>query len=283
MFTLNCKGKLLTIEEPVVMGIINSTPDSFYQGSRKQSVDEVLFTAEKMIGEGVTILDVGGQSTRPGSAQVSEDEELKRVIPSIEMLARTFPGQIISVDSFYSTVAKHAIEAGASIINDVSGGGIDRNMFQTIADLQVPYVLMHIRGKPATMQSNPFYENVVTEVFDQLNFQVDQLRKLGVHDIIIDPGFGFGKTIAHNFRLLNDLLFFRKLGLPLMAGLSRKATVYKTLDCLPEEALNGTTVIHTIALMQGADILRAHDVKEAMEAIKMVTAYKKEKEQPGLL
>jgi dihydropteroate synthase len=275
MFTLNCKGQLLVIEHPIVMGIINTTPDSFYSGSRINTTAEILFLAEKMIGDGAAILDIGGQSTRPGSEQVNADEELKRVLPAVEAIHRKFPEQIISIDTFYSKVAKEAVDAGASIVNDVSAGTMDEELLPTVAALKIPYVLMHMLGKPQTMQVAPAYKNVTLDVFDFLNFKVAELIQMGMHDIIIDPGFGFGKTASHNFQLLRELSFFQQLNKPVMVGLSRKATVYKTLGIAAEEALNGTTVLHTMALVNGANILRVHDVKEAVQAIKLFNEYKK--------
>lgn len=275
MFTLNCKGRLLIIDQPIVMGIINTTPDSFYKGSRKRTGDEIIFTAEKMIAEGAAILDIGGQSTRPGSTQLSAEEELQRVIPSIEAIAKRFPNQIISVDTFYARVAKAAVEAGADIVNDISGASLDTDLLSTVAAMKVPYVLMHMKGHPHTMQQNPVYENIVLDVFDTLNFKIAELTQIGITDIIIDPGFGFGKTTAQNFILLKQLSYFKEMGKPVMAGLSRKATIYKTLEITAEEALNGSTVLHTIALLNGASILRVHDVKEAVEAVRLVKAYAK--------
>lgn len=275
MFTLNCKEKLLVIEEPIVMGIINTTPDSFYSGSRANFIDDILFRAERMTSEGATILDIGGQSTRPNSEQISVDEELKRVLPAIEAIHKSFPDQIISIDTFYSSVAKQAVDAGASIVNDVSAGTIDMDLLSTVVQLKVPYVLMHMLGKPQTMQKNPEYKNVTLDVFDFLNFKIAELTALGIHDIIVDVGFGFGKTTANNFQLLRELSFFKQLNKPVMVGLSRKASIYKTLDITAEEALNGTTVMHALALINGANILRVHDAKEAMQAIKLVAAYKK--------
>ena len=273
MFTLNCKGRLLVIDQPLVMGIINTTPDSFFSGSRASHSDEVLFRAEAMIKEGAAILDLGGQSTRPGSEPVSAGEELRRVIPAVEAISRRFPEAVISIDSYYSSVVQAAIHAGAHMVNDVSSGSLDVELLPAVAALQVPYVLMHMKGHPQTMHLNPAYDNVVIEVFDALNFKISQLTLAGVQDIIVDPGFGFGKTIEHNFQLLKNLSFFRQLNKPLMVGLSRKATVYKTLNTTPEEALNGTTVLHTIALMNGAQILRVHDVKEAVQAVRLWLTY----------
>lgn len=275
MYTLNCKGKILVINQPIVMGIINTTPDSFFPGSRTHAVDEILFRAEKMIREGATILDVGGQSTRPKSQQISADEELKRVLPAIEAIHKNFPEQIISIDTFYSKVVKETVDAGAGIVNDVSAGIMDAGLLSTVAALKVPYVLMHMLGKPQTMQQNPRYKNVTLEVFDFLNFKIPEITGLGIHDIIIDVGFGFGKAASHNFQLLRELSFFQHLNKPVLAGLSRKATIYKTLAITAEEALNGTTVMHTIALLNGANILRVHDVKEAMQTVKLYIEYKK--------
>ncbi|HEV7331096.1 MAG TPA: dihydropteroate synthase [Flavisolibacter sp.] len=275
MFTLNCKGQLLVIDKPIVMGILNTTPDSFYAGSRIEQRDDLLYRVETMLNEGAAILDIGGQSTRPNSERVAAEEEMNRVVPAIEIISRNFPEVIISIDTFYAAVAREAVAAGASIVNDVSAGTLDKDLLPTVASLGVPYVLMHMKGNPQTMQQNPVYENVTLEVFDHLSFTLKSLHQQGIHDIIIDPGFGFGKTIAHNFQLLRELSFFQQLGKPLLAGLSRKGTVYKTLNTTPEKALNGTTVLHTIALMNGATILRAHDVKEAKEAIDLFQAYQK--------
>lgn len=267
----------MVIDEPIVMGIINITPDSFFSGSRSAG-DAILFRAEKMIEEGAAILDIGGQSTRPNSVSISADEELKRVLPAIESIHKKFPAQLISVDTFYAKVAKEAVAAGASIVNDVSAGTLDENLITTVASLQVPYVLMHMKGIPQSMQQNPFYQNVTLEVFDFLSFRMIEFIKAGINDIVIDVGFGFGKNASHNFQLLHHLSFFKQLNKPLLAGLSRKATIYKTLGITAEKALNGTTVLHTIALMNGANILRAHDVKEAAEVIQLFVAYKKEEQ-----
>jgi dihydropteroate synthase len=272
MFTLNCNGRLLIVDKPLVMGIINATPDSFYEASRQQTVDAILKQAEKMIKDGADILDIGGQSTRPGSSVVAPEEELKRVIPAIEAIQQNFPETFISVDTYYSPVAKEAVIAGASIINDVSAGSMDENMIMTVAALKVPYVLMHMQGTPQNMHQSPTYENVTRDVLDFFIAKIDELKKAGVHDIIIDPGFGFGKTIAHNFELLRNLAVFKILDHPILSGISRKSTIYKTLGITAAEALNGTTVLNTIGLMNGASILRVHDVKEAKEAIKLVAA-----------
>ena len=275
MYTLNCKGRLLVLNEPIVMGIINATPDSFYSGSRIGGIDAVLQKTEQMIKDGADIIDIGGQSTRPNSKRISADEESERVIPFVEAIHKNFPQAIISIDSFYSAVVKKAVAAGASIVNDVSAGTIDENLVPTVASLKVPYVLMHMKGDPQTMQQNPAYNNVVLDVFDFLNQKINQLHSAGIVDIIVDPGFGFGKTIEHNFELLNGLNFFRQLSKPVLVGMSRKATVYKTLGINSGEALNGTTVLNTMALLNGASILRVHDVKEAKQAIQLVQALTK--------
>ncbi len=273
MFTLNCKGRLLVIDEPIVMGIINVTPDSFYSGSRQPGIDAVLKEADKMLTEGATILDIGGQSTRPGSEPIGADNELQRVIPAIEAIASRFPDSYISVDTYHTKVAATAVAAGASIVNDISSGEMDAEMIETVASLQVPYIAMHMKGTPATMQQNAQYENVTREVLDYFIKKTEQCRLAGINDVIIDPGFGFGKTIQHNFQLLKDLAVFKILQKPVLAGLSRKATIYKTLGTTAGEALNGTTVLNTIALLNGANILRVHDVKEAKEAVKLIGAY----------
>jgi len=267
MFTLNCNGRLLVIDKPLVMGIINATPDSFYEGSRFSGTGKILAQAEKMISEGADLLDIGGQSTRPGSEQVSEDAELSRIVEGIETIHQKFPEIFISVDTYYSTVARKCVEAGANIVNDVSSGTMDKDMLPTIAALQVPYIAMHMKGTPQTMQQLANYENVTREVLDFFIRKKNECKIAGVTDVIIDPGFGFAKTIAHNFQLLKDLSVFKMLDAPLLAGLSRKSTIYKTLGISPGEALNGTTVLNTIALMNGANILRVHDVKEAKEAV----------------
>ncbi len=274
MFTLNCKGKLLVVDKPQVMGIINTTPDSFYPGSRYEGVETVLRQAEQMLKDGATILDIGGQSTRPGCEKVSPDEELKRVIAPIEAIHKNFPDAFISIDSYYSDVVAEAVAAGANIINDISAGSIDSKMIETVAALKVPYILMHMQGTPQTMHHQPEYENVTKEVLDFLIKKVSGIRKAGITDIIIDPGLGFGKTISHNFKLLHDLSVFKMLECPILLGISRKSTIYKSLGITSEEALNGTSVLHTIGLLNGASILRVHDVKEAIETIKLVEFYK---------
>jgi dihydropteroate synthase len=275
MFTLNCKGKLLTIENPIVMGIINVTPDSFYEGSRFMGEENILQQAEKMLNEGADILDIGGQSTRPGSRELNDEEELSRIISPIKLLHQHFPEAIISVDTYHSKVAVEAVSAGASMVNDISGGNLDDDMLSTVGKLNVPYICMHMLGTPQTMQKEPVYENVTRQLLDFFINKIADCKKAGIHDVIIDPGFGFGKTIRYNFELLKNLSVFKMLEKPLMAGISRKSTIYKTLGVTANDALNGTTVINTIALLNGANILRVHDVKEAKEAVKLVSELQK--------
>lgn len=272
MFTLNCKGRLLDVEKPAVMAIINITPDSFYTGSRFETIDGILKKAEQFLQEGASILDIGGQSTRPGSIALTADEELQRIITPIEALQREFPEAILSVDTYHSKVALETVQAGASIVNDISAGQLDPKMIETVAALKVPYILMHMQGTPQTMQEHPTYTNVTSEVLDFFIQKIAELKNAGITDIIADPGFGFGKTIAHNFQLLRELAVFKILSCPLLLGISRKSTIYKTLGVTAAESLNGSTVLHTIGLMNGVSILRVHDVKEAMEAIRLVSA-----------
>jgi dihydropteroate synthase len=254
------------------MGIINITPDSFYAGSRQTHIDGISRQAELMINEGADILDIGAQSTRPGSDAVTAEEELKRVIPAVAHIHRLFPHIVLSIDTYYSRVAAEAVSAGAAMVNDIGGGNLDNEMFSVVASLNVPYILMHIKGNPQTMQLEAQYENVTREVLDYFIRRVSEARQAGIRDVIMDPGFGFAKASAHNFELLKKLSLLKIAGCPILLGLSRKATIYKTLGITVEEALNGTTVLHTIGLMNGADILRVHDVKEAKEAIKLVMA-----------
>jgi dihydropteroate synthase len=271
MYTLNCKGRLLVIEKPLVMGIINTTPDSFYEGSRFMGETGVLKQAEQMLQAGADLLDIGGQSTRPNSTLVSVEEETQRVVGAIESLHYNFPEAIISIDTYYAQVATEAVAAGASIVNDISAGTIDPLMISTTGRLQVPYVCTHMKGTPATMQQQATYENVTREVLDFFIQKIAECHSAGITDIIIDPGFGFAKTPAHNFTLLKDLAALAMLDKPILIGLSRKSTIYKTLGITAAEALNGTTVLHTVALLNGANILRVHDVKEAKEAIQLVS------------
>ncbi|GGA83484.1 dihydropteroate synthase [Puia dinghuensis] len=274
MFTLNGKGRLLTANRPLVMGILNRTPDSFYSGSRVADDTHLIQQADKMICEGADILDIGGQSTRPHAEQLGEEEELRRVVGAIQLLHREWPDVPLSVDTWFSRVAREAVAAGASMVNDISGGTLDPEMLATVGSLRVPYICMHMKGTPATMNNEAVYEDVVREVLDFFIRRMEDCRRAGIHDVILDPGFGFAKTATHNFRLLRHLSVFRITGKPILLGVSRKSTIYRTLGITPEEALNGTTVLHTIGLLNGADILRVHDVKEAREAILLLEALK---------
>ena len=276
MYTINCKGKLLAIEQPLVMGIINATPDSFYESHLFKEMDRIVALAGTMLADGAAILDIGGQSTKPGSKKISVAEEISRVIPVIEAVAQQYPQAVISVDTFYSPVALAAVKAGASIVNDVSGGTMDNAMLNVVADLKTAFICMHMQGTPETMQRQTNYQNVVTDVLDYLSRRVDICRKAGINDVIVDPGFGFGKTIQQNFLLLKNLSAFSILEAPLLVGLSRKSTIYKTLNVTATEALNGTTSLNTIALLNGAAVLRVHDVKEACQAVRLVGAYNKD-------
>ena len=273
MFTLNCKGKLLATDTPLVMGIINVTPDSFYAGSRQQEIDAIIAKAGKMISEGAEIIDIGGQSTRPGSQRITARQEMERVLPAISAILEKFPSAILSVDTYHAAVAQRAVNAGAAIVNDISAGNMDPDMIPVVAGLRVPYVCMHMTGTPEAMQANPTYENITLGIMDFFIEKIDQCRHAGIIDVIIDPGFGFGKSIAQNFILLKEMHTFTVLEKPIMAGLSRKSTIWKTLGISPEEALNGSTVMHTLALQNGANILRVHDVKEAKEAITLYQRY----------
>lgn len=266
---INVRGRLLDLSEPRVMGILNVTTDSFYDGGKFTHTAAILRQARKMIQEGADILDIGGQSTRPGARHVSEKSELRRVLPAVKSILDKFPEVVLSVDTWYSEVAGRCVEAGAAMVNDVSAGRVDTSMYRTVAQLKVPYVLMHMKGIPGTMQANPRYRDVAKEVSAFLIKEVARLRKLGVMDIVVDPGFGFGKTVDHNFQLLKNLAQLKLTGCPILAGLSRKSIIYKTLDIKSKDALNGTTALNMIALMNGASILRVHDAKEAKEAIKL--------------
>jgi dihydropteroate synthase len=268
--TINCGGYLLNIEKPIVMGILNTTPDSFYDGGLYKTDKEVLDKVNLMIKEGAAIIDIGAQSTRPKADFISVEEELLRLIPVLKLIRKEHPLMPISIDTFHSKVAVEAIIEGASIINDISGGMMDDMMFETIAEYKVPYILMHIQGTPKTMQDNPTYENVVIEIMDYFVHKLHALKRLGVNDIIIDLGFGFGKNVEHNYELLKKLSLFKMLDCPILCGFSRKSMINKVLNTKPAEALNGSTVLNTIALLNGAEIIRTHDVKEAMEAIKIV-------------
>lgn len=268
--SLNAAGKLFPVTHPIIMGILNITPDSFYAGSRYTVSDNYLGAAAMMLEEGAGILDVGGYSSRPGAADISIDEEISRVVPVITAIKHTFPDALISVDTFRSEVAKAAVNAGAVIVNDISGGSLDPLMFETVGKLNCAYVLMHMRGTPQTMQQETDYANLFKDMCYYFSEKISRLREHGVHDIILDPGFGFAKSTIQNFELLNRFQDFRFFGLPLLAGVSRKSMIYKTLNSTAEEALNGTTALNTMALLKGAAILRVHDVKEAVEILRLM-------------
>lgn len=274
MFSLNCKGKLLFIDKPLIMGILNLTKDSFFAGSRVQTTEAIKNKAAQMISEGADILDLGAQSTRPGSIRISAEDELKKLIPTIKLLTQNFPGIVISIDTYHSKVAEQTVNAGASIINDISGGEMDKSMVETVAKLNVPYICMHMKGVPDTMQQQAHYHNITQEILDFFIRKIDICNRAGIKDVIIDPGFGFAKSISQNLRLLKELETFKLLEKPIMAGVSRKSTIYKTLNISSEDSLNGTTVLNTFALLNGASILRVHDVKEAREAITLFEAYR---------
>ena len=267
--TINVRGRLVSLDEPQVMGILNVTPDSFFATSRCRSEEEIRQRVCMMRREGATMVDIGACSSRPGAEEVSVEEELRRLLPAVGIVREEWPDAIISVDTFRAEVARQAVEAGADIINDISGGEMDKDMFRTVADLHVPYILMHMQGTPQDMQKAPHYDNLMCEVFRSLGERVEDLHEMGVADVIVDPGFGFGKTMAQNYEMMARLGEFRLLGCPILVGISRKSMVYRLLDTTPEESLNGTTALNTIALMNGASILRVHDVREAVEAIKI--------------
>ncbi len=267
--TLNCAGKILDLSQPQIMGVLNVTPDSFYDGGRYINESTIISQTEKMISDGASIIDIGGMSSRPGAAIITVEEELKRVVSNVALLKNKFPETIFSIDTVHSEVARQCVEAGAGIVNDISAGKLDASFYKTVADLNVPYVLMHMKGTPKTMQKNINYQDVLVEVLDFFIKEIGKLRALGLKDVIIDPGFGFGKTIEHNFHLLKNMHAFKILDVPMLVGISRKSMVYKSLDITAKEALNGTTALHMIALQQGAKILRVHDVKEAAETIKL--------------
>ena len=274
MKSINCKGKLIDLSIPRVMGILNITPDSFYDGGNLKNDSEILSLAEKMLTDGATFIDIGGYSSRPGATDISVNEELERVLPVVSLLLKNFPEVLLSIDTFRAEVAKKAIEAGAAIINDISAGILDDQMFKTIADYQVPYIMMHMKGSPQTMKEFADYKDVVREVLLYFSERIATARSCGINDLIIDPGFGFAKTISQNFELLRNIEKLQIADLPILIGVSRKSMIYKTLDTSAAEALNGTTVLNTIALQKGASILRVHDVKEAVETVKLLDALK---------
>lgn len=267
--TINVGGRLVSFDEPQVMGILNVTPDSFFATSRCRSEGEIRQRVCQIRQEGATMVDIGAYSSRPGAEDVSKDEELRRLLPAIDIVREEWPEAVVSVDTFRAEVARKAVEAGADIVNDISGGEMDREMFSAVSELHVPYILMHMQGTPKDMQVEPKYGNLMCEVFRSLGERVEALHEMGVADIILDPGFGFGKTMTQNYEMMARLEEFRLLGCPLLVGVSRKSMIYRLLNTMPEESLNGTTALNMIALMKGADILRVHDVKEAVEAIKI--------------
>lgn len=270
-FTICCRGKLIDLSTPAVMGIINITDDSFYANSRTRTLHHIIERAGGLLEQGAVFLDIGAQSTRPGAELVGEAEEAERLLPAIHAILHHYPAALLSVDTFHARVAEKCILAGAAMINDISAGDMDPDMLAVTAALQVPYIAMHMQGTPATMQQNPQYEDVTQEVLDYFIRKLHQCREAGIKDVILDPGFGFGKTLAHNHILLQQLDLLHIAGAPILAGVSRKSMIYKLLGNTPAEALNGTTVLHTMALLKGAVMLRAHDVKEAVECVRIVS------------
>lgn len=267
---INCKGQLIDLSVPKVMGILNLTPDSFYDGGRRKNNEEHLHKVEEMLEEGADFIDMGSYSSRPGAQNISEEEELQRLLPVVKEVVEKFPEVIISIDTFRSEIARQCVEAGAAIVNDISAGNLDEKMMKTVAQLQVPYIMMHMRGNPQNMKSLNQYDDLVQDILFYFSEKVDRARELGINDLIIDPGFGFSKNIEQNFELLSKLQLFQNLELPVLAGLSRKSLIYKTFNTSPDEALNGTTVLNSVALMKGSHILRVHDVKEAVECVKLL-------------
>ncbi|MFW5891798.1 MAG: dihydropteroate synthase, partial [Bacteroidota bacterium] len=281
--TLNCRGKIINLSSPLVMGIVNIGHDSFFDGGKYQKTYDIIKRCDVLLTEGADILDIGAVSTRPGSMLVKPEKELSRLLPALETILGNFPGAIISIDTYNASVARKAIEMGAHMINDISGGTIDEKMFETIAHLQVPYVLMHIQGLPENMQQNPVYEEPVKDIIRYFADKVRKLRDFGVHDIIIDPGFGFGKNLEDNYKILNQLEYFQMFELPIMVGFSRKSMINKVLSVPPHNALNGTTVLNTLALQKGADILRVHDARQAKESIRLSQMLKTVNEKDSMI
>ena len=267
--TLNCNGKLIDLSTPKVMGILNVTPDSFYDGGKFKNDKSFLSQAEKLINEGADFVDIGAYSSKPGADFVSEKEEINRLIPIVRLIHNTFPDTPISIDSFRSKVIKKSIQAGGAMVNDISAGQLDPMMFETVGKLGVPYVMMHMRGTPQTMQQMTTYSDIIKDIYYYFSERISQAKKHQINDLIIDLGFGFSKTLEQNFKLLNSLEFYTNLNLPVLVGISRKSMIYKTLDTDPDNALNGTSALNMVALNKGAKILRVHDVKEAMECIKL--------------
>ena len=269
---ISCNGNIIDFTSPKIMGILNVTPNSFYDGGKHNRIDTALLQTEKMISEGATFIDVGGASSKPGVEEVSPDEELKRVLPVIEKISKNFPHIYISIDTYRSNVARQAVDAGAQLVNDISAGNADDNMLKTVGKLGVPYIAMHMQGTPKTMQNKPTYDDVLIAIRSFFSEKIAAAHAAGINDIIVDPGFGFGKTPQHNFALLNHLNTLQIDGVPLLVGVSRKSMIHKTLNIDIQEALNGTTVLHTVALRQGAHLLRVHDVKEAKQAADLIKA-----------
>ena len=270
MSTINCKGTLVNLSTPKVMGIVNVTPDSFFDGGKLTNSNEIVLQVDKMLRDGATFIDLGGYSSKPGAEFVSEAEELNRVVPIVKLLVEKFPDILLSIDTFRSEVAKQAIENGAALINDISAGQLDEKMLETVAKLQVPYIMMHMKGTPKTMQSLANYDDLLKEMNFYFSERVAKARSFGLNDIIIDPGFGFAKTLEQNYELLQNLELLQFHDLPILAGISRKSMIYKALETAPEEALNGTTFLHAFCLQKGANILRVHDVKEAVECVSLI-------------
>ena len=268
--TINCRGNLIDLSVPKVMGILNITPNSFYDGGKFKNESDILNQVEKMLFEGAAFIDVGAYSSKPNADFVSEKEENNRILPIINLILKYFPSTLISVDTFRSGIAKNSIENGACIVNDISGGSLDENMMQTVADLRVPFIMMHMRGTPQTMQKLTDYENIIKEMLYYFSEKITKARSLGINDLIIDPGFGFAKTLDQNYEILKNFELFKMLELPILTGISRKSMVYKPLGSTAQEALNGTTVLNAIAISKGAKILRVHDVKEAVECVKLM-------------
>jgi dihydropteroate synthase len=267
--TINCKGQIIDLSTPKIMGILNITPNSFYDGGKYSLENNAIAQVEKMLKEGATFIDIGAYSSKPNAEFVSEEEELNRIIPVVKTLIKEFPEALLSIDTFRSTVAQECINNGAALINDISAGSLDEKMMEVIASNNIPYIMMHLRGTPQTMQDQTNYEHIINEILTYFSDKVNKARSLGINDLIIDPGFGFAKTTDQNYEILSNLEQFKMLELPILAGVSRKSMIYKTLDTSPEEALNGTTVLNTIAITKGATIIRVHDVKEAMECVKL--------------
>ena len=267
--SINCNGKLVDLNTPKVMGVLNITPDSFYDGGRYKDAKSILNQTEKLISEGATFLDIGAYSSRPGADFISENEELKRIMPVVELIQKNNPDVLISIDSFRAKVIRECVSAGAVISNDISAGKLDPDMIKTVGELGVPYIMMHMRGTPQTMKNHKTYQHLINEIYAYFSKQIELARQHNITDIIIDPGFGFAKTLAQNYELLNQMEFFKNLNCPILTGVSRKSMIYKVLGCTAEEALNGTTALNMVALMNGACILRVHDVKEAVECIKL--------------